>query len=226
MGAGEEEALDLPFPQQSFVDAMDADEGANVFKKCQSCHNVEPGGPNGTGPNLYGVVGGPTAHKSDFNYSSAMNSAGYNWTYEQLNSFLTRPAAHLSGTNMSFIGLKKEEDRAAVIEYLRVNADSPLDRPEAKAAPAPEEPTEMAEGEEAPVVNEDGDVVEANVENPTADPTDTANQDEDAATEGEAVETSEDASNSEETASDDGAAETAAEEGTETNPTEDETEPQ
>ena len=181
LGSGEEEVLDLPFPQQSWVDAMDADEGAKVFKKCQSCHNVEAGGPNGTGPNLYGVVGGPTAHKSDFSYSSAMASAGYNWTYEQLDGFLTRPAAHLSGTNMAFIGLKNEEDRAAVIEYLRVNAASPIDRPEPKAAPEPEEPTEMVEGEEVPVVDEDGDVVEASTENPVADPTEPENEGEDTA---------------------------------------------
>jgi|GEM_PF-135476 len=199
MGSGDEEALDLPFPQQSWVDAMDADEGAKVFKKCQSCHNVEAGGPNGTGPNLYGVVGGPTAHKSDFNYSSAMASAGYDWTYEQLDGFLTRPAAHLSGTNMSFIGLKKEEDRAAVIEYLRVNAASPLPKPEAQAAPE-EEPTEMAEGEEGPVVDEDGEAVEANVGTPVADPTN-ADSEGDAPAADENAETSEDESTSEDTTS-------------------------
>lgn len=156
MGAGEEEAIDLPFPQQSWVDAMDADEGAKVFKKCQSCHNAEQGGANGTGPNLYGVVGSQTGHHPGFNYSTAMTSTGFDWTYEHMDAFLTKPAAHVKGTKMAFIGLKKEEDRAAVIEYLRIHADNPVPKPEAKAAPAPEEPTEMAEGESAEDANTEG----------------------------------------------------------------------
>ena len=113
IASGEEEAIDLPFPQQSWVDAMNAEEGAKVFKKCQSCHNVEAGGANGTGPALYGVVGNQAGSHAGFNYSSAMSSVGYNWTFEELDGFLTKPAAHLSGTKMAFIGLKKEEDRAA-----------------------------------------------------------------------------------------------------------------
>jgi len=184
VASGDEEVKDLPFPQQSWVDAMNADDGAKVFKKCQSCHNAEQGGANGTGPNLYGVVGSPTGHHPDFNYSTAMTSTGYNWTFDELNAFLTKPAAHIKGTKMSFIGLKKEEDRAAVIEYLRIHADNPVPRPEAAAAPAPEEPTDMVEdatGEETaagddtqkmdtPVEDENGKTVEASTEEPAADP--------------------------------------------------------
>lgn len=186
IASGEEEAIDLPFPQQSWVDAMNAEEGAQVFKKCQSCHNVEAGGANGTGPALYGVVGNQAGSHAGFNYSSAMSSVGYNWTFEELDGFLTKPAAHLSGTKMAFIGLKKEEDRAAVIEYLRVNDSNPEPRPEAVAAPEPEEATDMAddassdpsgtdnvdvENTETPVIDESGDAVEASVGDPIPDPT-------------------------------------------------------
>lgn len=186
LGVGEEEAIDLPFPQQSWVDAMNAEEGAQVFKKCQSCHNVEAGGANGTGPALYGVVGNQVGSHAGFNYSAAMASAGYDWTFEQLDGFLTKPAAHLSGTKMAFIGLKKAEDRAAVIEYLRVNDSNPVPRPEPVAAPEPEEPTDMAEegsaettdaetpdveNTETPVIDETGEAVEASVGDPTPDPT-------------------------------------------------------
>lgn len=204
LGAGEEEAIDLPFPQQSWVDAMNADDGAQVFKKCQSCHNVESGGANGTGPGLYGVVGNPAGSHPGFNYSSAMSSVGYNWTYEELDAFLTKPAAHISGTKMAFIGLKKEEDRAAVIEYLRVNDSSPEPRPEAVAAPEPEEPTDMAEdmsaegaeaegaeaeNSEAAVTDESGETVESSTEESTVDPSES--EEESSASENETTETTE-----------------------------------
>ena len=55
-GGADEVVVDLPFPQQDWVDAMDAAKGAKVFKKCKSCHNVDAGGPNGTGPALYGCL--------------------------------------------------------------------------------------------------------------------------------------------------------------------------
>ena len=124
----------LPFPQADWVSAMDDVRGAKVFKKCTSCHNVEPGGANGTGPALYGVVGNDKAVGDGFSYSSALTGLGGKWTYEDLDAFLTKPSAYAKGTKMNFIGLKKAEDRAAVIEYMRVNGSSDLARPEPAAA--------------------------------------------------------------------------------------------
>jgi len=125
------DAEPLPFPQAEWVNAMDAERGAKVFKKCTSCHNAENGGANGTGPNLWNVVGASAGKHAGFKYSSAMAGSGLTWTYEDLDGFLKKPTKYLSGTNMNFVGLKKEADRAAVIEYLRVAADSPVARPEA-----------------------------------------------------------------------------------------------
>jgi len=84
VASADAEVLDLPFPQADWVNAMDAERGARVFKKCQSCHEVEAGGANGTGPGLYGVVGNTSGTHAGFNYSNAMASAGYAWDYEQL----------------------------------------------------------------------------------------------------------------------------------------------
>ncbi len=128
--ASSDEEIELPFPQADWIAAMDAEKGARVFKKCQSCHKVEDGGANGTGPGLWNVVGNQAGTHAGFTYSSAMANAGYNWTYEQLDGFLEKPSAHLNGTKMAFVGLKKAEDRAAVIEYLRVNDANPEPRPE------------------------------------------------------------------------------------------------
>ncbi len=62
-----------------------------------------------------------------FNYSSVM--AGMHdkkWTYEELNAFLTSPKTYAPGTKMTFAGLKKPEERADVIAYLRTQSDNPI----------------------------------------------------------------------------------------------------
>ena len=107
--------LDLPFPQQDWIDAMDAAKGAKVFNKCKSCHTVEAGGINGTGPALYGVVDNDIATQDGFSYSNALTGLPDNWDYEALDSYLKKPAVYAPGTKMTFFGLKKPEDRAAVI---------------------------------------------------------------------------------------------------------------
>ena len=133
--AGPVEEIELPFPQPTWIAEMDAERGAKVFKKCTSCHNAEEGGNNGTGPNLWNVVGAPAGQHAGFGYSSAMKSSGVVWNFEELDSYLERPSKYISGTAMNFVGLKKEKDRAAVIEYLRVASSNPVARPEPAAAP-------------------------------------------------------------------------------------------
>jgi len=128
------EPVDLPFPQADWVAAMDETKGAKVFKKCKSCHNVDAGGPNGTGPGLYGVVGNDIASHDGFSYSAALNDLSGAWTYEALDAYLTKPSAYAPGTKMIFVGLKKAEDRAAVIQYLRLADPEPSPLPVAKSA--------------------------------------------------------------------------------------------
>lgn len=132
--SGGAEEVPLPFPQADWVGAMNAEKGAKVFKKCTSCHNADAGGAHGTGPNLYGIVGAAAAGRGDFKYSGALGGAGLTWDFETLDGFLTKPTKYVSGTNMNFIGIKKAEDRAAVIEYLRVASGSPLAQPAPVAA--------------------------------------------------------------------------------------------
>ena len=140
------EDVELPFPQASWVAAMDAERGARVFKKCTSCHNIEAGEPHGTGPNLYSVVMRKSGEASGYGYSDAMASAGYAWDWEHLDGFLEKPSKYLAGTKMNFVGLKKAEDRAAVIEYLRIAAANPVPRPEAAAVVGLTEAAQEAEG--------------------------------------------------------------------------------
>lgn len=133
--AGAVVEIELPFPQADWIAAMDAERGAKVFKKCTSCHNADDGGANGTGPNLWNVVGAPAAKHAGFGYSSAFQSSGVTWDYESLDAYLTRPTKYISGTAMNFVGLKKDKDRAAVIEYMRQASSNPLPKPELAAMP-------------------------------------------------------------------------------------------
>jgi cytochrome c len=115
--------------------------GAEVAKKCQSCHNFDPGGPNQTGPNLYGVMGRKPGSHPGFAYSTAMTDFGGKtpaWDYGHLFQFLKSPQGYINGTKMSFVGLKKPEDRVAVIAYLRSLSPSPapIPAPDPKAAAA------------------------------------------------------------------------------------------
>ena len=131
---GDELEIDLPFPQQSWVDAMDAAKGAKEFNKCKSCHNVDPGGAHGTGPALYGVVGNDIASTDGYAFSSALTELEGNWTYEALDGYLEKPNKYAPGNKMNFIGIKDPVRRAAVIEYLRLADTSPEALPVAKSA--------------------------------------------------------------------------------------------
>ena len=106
--------------------STNAAEGAKIFKKCAACHSITEGGANKIGPALWGVLGRPAGSVPGYKYSKAMTAHGKNWSFEEMNGFLTKPKDWIKGTKMSFAGLKKAEDRAAVILYMNENTNSPL----------------------------------------------------------------------------------------------------
>ena len=103
--------------------------GEKVFKKCSACHSIAKGGKNNIGPALYNVVGRQVGAIEDYKYSKALSAYGKEWTFEELNGYLIRPAKWIKGTKMAFAGLRKEKDRASVILYLNENSDKPLPLP-------------------------------------------------------------------------------------------------
>jgi cytochrome c len=105
--------------------AADPADGERDSKVCKACHNFEAGGASKIGPPLHGVVGRDIASVEGFTYSSALQSKEGAWTYDELNSFLTSPKDFAPGTKMTFAGIKKPEQRAAVIAYLRSITDNP-----------------------------------------------------------------------------------------------------
>ena len=101
-------------------------DGKKVFKKCAACHSISKGGGNKIGPALWGVLGRQAGAISDYKYSKAMVAYGKSWSFEEMAGFLTKPKDWIKGTKMSFAGLKKASERAAVIIYLNKNTDNPL----------------------------------------------------------------------------------------------------
>jgi len=107
----------------------DLTHGEKVFKKCAACHSIVKGGKNNIGPALYNVVGRKVGAVSDYKYSKALSAYEKEWTFEELNGYLIKPAKWIKGTKMAFAGLRKEKDRASVILYLNQNSDNPLPLP-------------------------------------------------------------------------------------------------
>ena len=107
----------------------DIASGEKIFKKCAACHSIIKGGKNAIGPALYNVVGRKVGSVEDYKYSKALAAYDKEWTFEELNGFLIKPAKWIKGTKMAYAGLRKEKDRASVIKYLNENSDSPLPLP-------------------------------------------------------------------------------------------------
>ena len=108
-----------------FASTSSAD-GAKIFKKCAACHSIAQGGGNKIGPALWGVPGRKAGTVSGYKYSKSMVAYGKPWSFEEMNSFLTKPKDWIKGTKMSFLGLKNAKERAAVILYMNENTDNPL----------------------------------------------------------------------------------------------------
>jgi cytochrome c len=101
----------------------DAAKGEKVFAKCKACHENEKG-VNKVGPTLKGVVGRKAASVADYKYSEAMlakGAEGVVWDEATLTAYLADPKAFVPKTKMAFAGLKKPEDVADVIAYLKAH---------------------------------------------------------------------------------------------------------
>lgn len=105
-------------PVDDLMASADPAQGEKVAKVCAACHTFDKGGANKVGPNIAGVVGRARASAPGFAYSDAMKGKGGAWDVASLNEFLFSPKAFVPGTKMVFAGLKKPEDRAALIKWM------------------------------------------------------------------------------------------------------------
>mgnify|MGYP001471095869 FL=1 len=107
----------------------DIEHGKKIFKKCAACHSINQDGGNKIGPKLWNVMFRTIGSITDYKYSKALSGYKKEWSWEEINGFLTKPAKWIKGNKMGFAGLKADKDRASVILYLNQNSDSPKTLP-------------------------------------------------------------------------------------------------
>ena len=125
VNASAEATIDI----SSLLALGDIAHGEKVFKKCKACHSIKQGGANKIGPKLWNVMFRPVGAVTDYKYSKSLSTYQKEWTWEEMNGFLIKPATWIKGNKMGFAGLKSEKDRASVILYLNQNSDSPENLP-------------------------------------------------------------------------------------------------
>lgn len=110
-------AFALLLSHSAFALDCDAGAGQKVFQtKCSACHALDS---DRVGPHLAGVVGRPMGSVKGFTYSPALAGAKDNWSLERLETWLTSPARMFPETTMAFGGLRKAEERKAVLCFLQ-----------------------------------------------------------------------------------------------------------
>ncbi len=119
---------------------------ADAQKLCGACHTLAQGGGNLVGPNLYGIIGQPIAEKAGYAFSSALKGKKGNWTFADMNDWLTDPRSYAPGTKMAFAGIANDRQRADVIDYLRTDAAAPKPLPPVPKAPPAAGPNGAAGG--------------------------------------------------------------------------------
>ena len=134
-GGGEKAApKEQELPVEAVLASASADRGKDTARQCQACHTFEKGGPNRVGPNLWNIVGSARGEdRGGFNFSAAMKAKGGDWTFSELYQFLANPRGYIPGTNMTFAGLSRSQQRADVIAYLDTLSDKPLPLPKGTA---------------------------------------------------------------------------------------------
>jgi len=97
-----------------------APEQQQVFNNaCRSCHTTREG-DNRLGPNLHKIVGRKAGSLPDYNYSTAMKGAGFDWDEEKLERFIANPDEVVPGNNMKpYGGLASADERKKVVAFLR-----------------------------------------------------------------------------------------------------------
>jgi cytochrome c len=139
-------------PLENLLNEASVEKGASVARQCVACHEFAKGGPNKVGPGLWNVVNADVGTHAGFNYSNGMKNKKGKWTFEALDKFLENPNKTVPGTSMTFLGIRRATDRAAVIAYLAKQNDNPpsMPKPVAVTPPAEKKDTPPAEKKDAP----------------------------------------------------------------------------
>ena len=127
--SGSDSKEEVTEPISLLLASASVDKGQKIFKKCSACHTYNKEGANKVGPNLWNLINSPKANVEGFAYSKELAEFGGQWGYEELAQFLYKPKEYIKGTKMNFGGLKKVQDRANLVLFLREQSDNPAPLP-------------------------------------------------------------------------------------------------
>jgi len=99
--------------------AQDASAGEKTFNVCRACHEIGADAKNAVGPVLTGVVGRKAGTYPGYAYSEANKNSGITWDEATLQEYLKNPRGKVPGTKMIFAGLRKDDDIANVIAFIK-----------------------------------------------------------------------------------------------------------
>jgi cytochrome c len=133
-----------PLDFGTLLRAANIDAGARIARQCVSCHTLEAGGADGTGPHMWGVMGRTAGTVAGYRYSDGMKAYGKPWSYQNMYEYLESPRAYVPGTSMGFAGIRKSEDRINIVAYLISLSDSPIALPDPLPAVMVEAPADPA----------------------------------------------------------------------------------
>ena len=140
-GAGDSKTAAPAKPLPVLLASASPEKGATLAKACGACHNFEKGAGAKIGPPLWNVVDRPVGSIPGFSYSEAIKGKGGDWSYDNINAFITSPKGYAPGTKMTYAGESDPQKRADIIDYLHTLSDSPKPLPAVTdAAPTTEVP--------------------------------------------------------------------------------------
>jgi cytochrome c len=95
------------------------ERGAKLYKRCRACHTLEDGGKHKVGPNLWDIYGKKAGSQRGFKYSKIMAASEIVWDDTTLDGYIAKPSTFMKGNRMSFVGIKKAEDRTDLLLFLK-----------------------------------------------------------------------------------------------------------
>lgn len=122
--------MPTPPPVAHRLATADPVKGEAIFTKaCRKCHYSKPTSGPLAGPSLWNIVGRKRGAIEGYKYSTVLRGVGGDWSYENLNIFISDPTRAIPGIDMIFSGIQDDAERADLIAFLRTRSDNPLPLP-------------------------------------------------------------------------------------------------
>jgi len=109
-------------------------KGKQAFQgRCSACHTLADDSGDIAGPNLWGVFDRQAGSKAGFTYSDTLREAGFRWSPDRLNAWLSDPQGYLPGNIMGIPEPVPAADRPNILAFMLVETGA-VDWPRPAAA--------------------------------------------------------------------------------------------